>query len=236
VKRVLAYSSVAHTGYMLVGVTALLSADGNTDVQNEAQQGVLFYLAAYGIMNAAAFGVLMMLPSRQNQPATSAETFEDLAGAGRTHVVLGLAMATACFSLIGLPLTVGFFGKLYLIRPALGAHNYWLVGITMANAAISAGYYLKIVGAMFLRPEPGRAFGSTEVTPAEAGSPMRIRSIPVTLAIGLSVAGTLLFGSILPATAVLTNQVTMSSRIESTDMRGTPPAPTLPAILKASAR
>jgi NADH-quinone oxidoreductase subunit N len=236
VKRVLAYSSIAHTGYMLVGVTALLSADGNTDVQNEALQGVLFYLAAYGIMNAAAFGVLMMLPSRQNQPATSAETFEDLAGAGRTHVVLGLAMATACFSLIGLPLTVGFFGKLYLIRPALGAHNYWLVGITMANAAISAGYYLKIVGAMFLRPEPGRAFGSTEVTPAEAGSPMRIRSIPVTLAIGLSVAGTLLFGSILPATAVLTNQVTMSSRIESTDMRGTPPAPTLPAILKASAR
>jgi hypothetical protein len=95
---------------------------------------------------------------------------------------------------------------------------------------------LKIVGAMFLRPEPAPAFGSTNLPPAEAGSPMRIRSIPVTLAIALSVAGTLLFGSILPATAVLTNQVTMSSRIESTDMRGTTTPPPPPAVLKASAR
>src|SRR4051812_47118577 len=61
VKRVLAYSSIAHTGYMLVGVTALCNAAGETDVQAEALQGVLFYLAAYGIMNAAAFGVLMLL-------------------------------------------------------------------------------------------------------------------------------------------------------------------------------
>src|SRR5207248_6233580 len=122
VKRVLAYSSIAHTGYMLVGVTALLSADGNSEVQNEALQGVLFYLAAYGIMNAAAFGVLMLLPARGEDraaPATSAETFEDLAGTGRDHPALGLAMAVACFSLIGLPLTVGFFGKFYLVRPAL---------------------------------------------------------------------------------------------------------------------
>jgi NADH-quinone oxidoreductase subunit N len=230
IKRVLAYSSIAHTGYMLVGVTALLSADRNSDVQNEALQGVLFYLAAYGITNAAAFGVLMMLPSRQSQPATSAETFEDLAGAGRKHVVLGLAMATACFSLIGLPLTVGFFGKLYLIRPALGAHNYWLVAVTMANAAISAGYYLKIVGAMFLRPEPSRAFEAN--VPETA--PMRIRSVPVTLSIALSIAGTLLFGAILPATEVLTNEVTMGTRIEASDMRGGTTQP--PPVLKASAR
>jgi NADH-quinone oxidoreductase subunit N len=62
-------------------------------------------------------------------------------------------MAVCCFSLIGLPLTIGFFGKLYIIRPALQGHLYWLVVITMINAAISAGYYLKIVAAMFLRPE-----------------------------------------------------------------------------------
>ena len=69
IKRVLAYSSVAHTGYMLVGVTALIStADHN--IQTEALSGVLFYLVAYGIMNTAAFGVLMLLPSRLNHPAT----------------------------------------------------------------------------------------------------------------------------------------------------------------------
>src|SRR5213079_2797403 len=93
------------------------TADPN--IQTESLQGVLFYLAAYGIMNAGAFGVLLLLPSRLNRPATSAETYEDLAGQGRRHVGLGLAMAVACFSLTGLPLTVGFAGKVFLIVPAL---------------------------------------------------------------------------------------------------------------------
>src|SRR5207249_3013876 len=87
VKRVLAYSSIAHSGYMLVGVTALISSL-NSGAQDAALQGVLFYLAAYGIMNAGAFGVLMLLPARQQRtwsgtptprpPATTAEPFEDL--------------------------------------------------------------------------------------------------------------------------------------------------------------
>src|SRR4051812_38008512 len=94
VKRVLAYSSIAHSGYMLVGLTALTAAmRGETQVS--ALQGVLFYLAAYGIMNAGAFGVLMLLPARSKRswsgetepipPATTAETFDDLAGQGRNH-------------------------------------------------------------------------------------------------------------------------------------------------------
>src|SRR5205085_5192432 len=119
-----------------------------------ALSGVLFYLAAYGIMNAAAFGVLILLPGRDNPPATSAETFDDLAGQGRAHPALGLAMAVSCFSLIGIPLTVGFFGKLLLIKPALDRAFYGLVIITMINAAISAAYYLKIIAAMFLLAEP----------------------------------------------------------------------------------
>jgi NADH-quinone oxidoreductase subunit N len=210
IKRVLAYSSVAHTGYMLVGVAAMCGSGGNSAVYIQALQGVLFYLAAYGIMNAAAFGVLMLLPARDNRPASSAETFEDIAGTGRKHVALGLAMATACFSLIGLPLTVGFFGKLYLIRPALDGGNYWLVAITMCNAAISAGYYLRIVSAMFLR---------TEVAPRDPSFvPPPIVSLPVTLAIALSVAGTILFGTVLPATTMLTNHVAQSTDIEKVEM------------------
>src|SRR5262245_42463943 len=167
VKRTLAYSSIAHSGYMLVGVTAAVLGQ-----RHEAIQGVLFYLAAYGIMNIGAFGVLMLLPSKSNKPATSAETFDELAGTGRTHPGLGLAMAVACFSLIGLPLTVGFFGKVYLIKPALQAGNswtLWLVIIMLINAAISAGYYLRIVGVMFLRGEMAPHASTTDRT--ESGSP-----------------------------------------------------------------
>ncbi len=225
IKRVLAYSSIAHSGYMLVGLAALTSA-AMPITQDNALQGVLFYLAAYGIMNAGAFGVLMLLPARQQRswsgavtpalPATSAETFEDIAGQGRRHPVLGLAMAVCCFSLIGLPLTVGFFGKLYLIKPALDGHLYGLVVIMMINAAVSAAYYLKIVATMFLRPEPED--GASHVEPAIP------TSMPIRAAIVLSVFGTLLFGTIVPATQLLINQVTPAAQLEAPTSRGTPTA------------
>lgn len=229
VKRLLAYSSVAHTGYMLVGLTALSGAYASMPnigqamrVQPDALEGVLFYLAAYGIMNAAAFGVLALLPSRvanfnararrlpiePTPPATTAETFEDLAGQGRRHPLLGLAMAVSCFSLIGLPLTVGFFGKLFLIKPALDGRFYWLVVITVVNAAISAAYYLRIVATLFLRPDPMTAeamesdisHAADEGTAAES-YPRRV--FPIVAAVGMSVALTLLFGAFFPATSQL---------------------------------
>jgi NADH-quinone oxidoreductase subunit N len=227
IKRVFAYSSIAHSGYMLVGLTAL--ATGGIDTQEQALRGVLFYLAAYGIMNAGAFGVLMLLPARPMRtwsgqatpipPATTAETFEDIAGQGRRHPALGLGMAVCCFSLIGLPLTVGFFGKLYLIRPALTAGLYWLVVITMINAAISAAYYLKIVAAMFLRPDPD----GEEI--ADARYARRLPApLPITAAVVLSVFGTLLFGTIIPATQVLVNQVTPAAQLEPSSQKGAPTA------------
>jgi NADH-quinone oxidoreductase subunit N len=213
VKRVLAYSSVAHSGYLLVGVTALLM--GDTGVKLAAMEGILFYLVAYGIMNAAAFGVLMLLPARQPRPATSAETFEDLAGQGRHYPGLGLAMAVCCFSLTGLPLTIGFFGKFLLLRPAFQAGAYGLVIITVINAAISAGYYLRIVGTMFLRPEPASPTGGAYDAPAPAAvAPPQ--NMAVTIAIGLSVGGTLLFGTLPPATQLLHNTTTEASNIEPT--------------------
>jgi NADH-quinone oxidoreductase subunit N len=214
---------------MLVGLTALTAAQ-QPQIQQEAIQGVLFYLAAYGIMNAGAFGVLMLLPARPARswsgrvtptpPATSAETFEDLAGQGRAHPALGLAMAACCFSLIGLPLTIGFFGKLYLVRPALHAQLYWLVVITMINAAISAAYYLRIVGTMFLRSD-----GSDEPMPM-ATTPTPAMPWPIRTAIFLSVVGTILFGTLIPATQLLVNKVTAAADLEAPTARGTPTAQT----------
>jgi NADH-quinone oxidoreductase subunit N len=137
----------------------------------------------------------MLLPARDG--VGTAETYDDLAGVGRRHVGLALAMAVSCFSLIGIPLTVGFVGKLMLIKPALEGGLTWLVIILVINAAISAAYYLKIVATMFLRPEAG-------VGPAEvAGAPIASRTRPqvaVLAAVLASVIGTILFGSIPKAT------------------------------------
>ncbi|HEV2295566.1 MAG TPA: NADH-quinone oxidoreductase subunit N [Tepidisphaeraceae bacterium] len=243
VKRVLAYSSIAHTGYMLVGLTvyAVTGVGADANVKQSALQGVLFYLASYGIMNAGAFGVLMLLPAREDRglglgraktlPATSAETFEDLAGTGRRNVGLGLAMAVCCFSLIGLPLTVGFFGKLFLIRPALDAAHgedrtwmIWLVVITMINAAISAAYYLRIVATMFLRPEPTDLAAESEPPTSTGGGETSgtgaalARPMPILIAIGLSVFGTLLFGALPPATQVLDLRASSAANIEAASL------------------
>ena len=210
IKRLLAYSSVAHSGYMLTGIAALAGAyltagqDRNT-VQTDALAGVIFYLTAYGIMNAAAFGVLMLLPARDGRPGTSAETFEDIAGQGRRHVGLGLCMAVACFSLIGFPLTVGFWGKVFLIKPAFAGGNNWLVVIIMVNAAISAAYYLRIIATMFLRESVGNSVEpSTDVK----------HPLPIMAAIGLSVLGTLLLGTVIPITQILTTSTHIAARID----------------------
>jgi NADH:ubiquinone oxidoreductase subunit 2 (subunit N) len=154
--------------------------------------------------------VLILLPSRRNIPATSAETFDDLAGLGHKHLVLALAMSVSCFSLIGLPLTVGFFGKLYLIAPAFKAGLNGLVIILVLNAAISAAYYLKIVAALFLRPEPPPTrFGAT---PVKARQPIHY-PIPVLVSIGVSMVGVLWLGIVLPATQRLTTRTMVASQM-----------------------
>jgi NADH-quinone oxidoreductase subunit N len=239
-KRVFAYSSIAHSGYMLVGITALVAA-GNADLdptqrltlQRQALAGVLFYLAAYGLMNGGAFGVLMLLPSREPRhdrnvtstaeplPATSAETYEDIAGIGRRHMGLALAMTVCCFSLIGLPLTIGFFGKLYLIQPALGigtSKMNWLVVLTVVNAAIGCAYYLRIVATMFLRPEPVPFTGATTSTETEDVTSVNGRpwwASPVGVSIALSVILTLVFGAIFPAASRLSDRSAEASYLEA---------------------
>jgi NADH-quinone oxidoreductase subunit N len=209
IKRVFAYSSIAHSGYMLVGVTALLSTT-DYEIQMSALQGILFYLTAYGLMNVAVFGVLILLPGRSNQPATSAETFDDLAGLGREHTLLGLAMAVSCFSLIGIPLTIGFFGKFFLILPAWKANLTGLVVILVINAAISAGYYLRIVGSLFLAAEKsGPRYGQPLREETQIHHP-----IPVLISVGISMVAVLWFGTVWPATSRLMNRTAEAAHIE----------------------
>jgi len=259
IKRVMAYSSVAHSGYMLATLTALIACQGLSDpskagpIQSQALAAVLFYLCAYGIMNTGAFGVLMVLPGRTDThgrhdadghplpTAESAETFDDIAGQGQRHVALGLAMAVCCFSLAGLPLTIGFLGKVYLIRPAwmiahagspMASLMFWLVILTMLNAAVSAGYYLKIVAYLFLRPESAEmAHPADGIAPAPA---QLFRSWPVTAAIALSVVGTIYYGTCWHAANRLTDRVTKAAE-QTANVNQAPPTPAPVASLRIAA-
>ncbi|MCU0704281.1 MAG: NADH-quinone oxidoreductase subunit N [Fimbriiglobus sp.] len=153
-KRLMAYSGIAHTGYMLIGVL-VASATPGEGVARSGMDAVLFYLAAYGLMTVGVFAVI----SHVENPDRPVESVDDLAGLGRTHPWAAAAMAVFLFSLIGLPLTAGFVGKFNLFVAAFEVptdtkmRNMYqiLTVVAVVNAAISAVYYLRALGVMFLR-------------------------------------------------------------------------------------
>ena len=154
VKRVLAYSSIAHSGYMLVGLIGNYghnSASGSWAIGNGAA-AVLFYLPAYGLATLAAFAVLGCL----ERAGEEADSFDDLAGLSARSPGLAIVMLLSILSLLGLPPLVGFVGKVYLFGTAVRHDFVGLVIIAVLNSAISAVYYLRIIGACFFRrPDKG---------------------------------------------------------------------------------
>ncbi|HUO07999.1 MAG TPA: NADH-quinone oxidoreductase subunit N [Phycisphaerae bacterium] len=146
IKRIFAYSSIAHSGYMLIGLVAgpnLAHSPSSID----GVDATLFYLASYALMNLGALAVLVYLQGK----ADAAEDLDDLAGIAKERPGAALMFAICLFSLIGMPLTVGFLGKLYIIQAALTTGHPYLAVIVVINAAVAAGYYLRIVAAMYLR-------------------------------------------------------------------------------------
>lgn len=142
VKRMLAYSSIAHVGYLLIGVVAGGPAGHGS---------VLFYMLVYTFTTAGAFGVLLLL-EREGQEASQVR---DLAGLAARHPVLAAVMTVFLLSLIGIPPTAGFAGKLYLFGAAVRADWIWLAVIGALNSAVAAYYYLRIVVAMYMREAEG---------------------------------------------------------------------------------
>lgn len=131
-KRMLAYSSIAHSGYLIIGLIAGPPFGLNA---------VLFYLLAYGVMNTAAFAVLAAFERRGQE----IESLDDLAGLRRRYPVMAVAMAIAAGSLMGMPPLLGFAAKLYLFVAGMNAGHVALIVIAGLNSAISAFYYLKLV-------------------------------------------------------------------------------------------
>jgi NADH-quinone oxidoreductase subunit N len=141
IKRMLAYSSIAHAGYLLVGIVA-----GG----ERAFAAMSFYLVAYALMNLGAFTVAMLV----NRRGDGDYQLEDYKGAGFAHPLLGVTMTIFMFSLAGIPPTAGFFGKLYLFSAAVEKGYVVLVVIAVLNSALAAYYYLRILGYMYMaRPE-----------------------------------------------------------------------------------
>ncbi|MBI4588881.1 MAG: NADH-quinone oxidoreductase subunit N [Candidatus Rokubacteria bacterium] len=145
-KRMLAYSSVAHVGYMLIGVVAGGALGAGS---------VLFYLLVYTFTTAGAFGVILLLERGRRE----AVDLDDYAGLAGRHPVLALTLALFLLSLIGMPPTAGFAGKFYLFGAAVRSGYIWLAVIAVLNSAVAAYYYLRVVVYMYMRDTEGLPTG-----------------------------------------------------------------------------
>jgi NADH-quinone oxidoreductase subunit N len=172
IKRILAYSSIAHAGYALVGFAA-----GN----GTGTSGILFYMLSYAFMNIGAFAVVILVAKKGE---TNGNVM-DFAGLGFKRPVLAVVMTIFLFSLAGVPPAAGFIGKFYLFAGAVQKGYIWLAVIGVLNSAASAYYYLRIMVYMYMK-EPTEEFEWIKVT------------APISLALVIAVAGTLIPG-ILPS-------------------------------------
>jgi len=196
VKRLLAYSSIANAGYILMAVAATGTFEVTADALGKqttsftlasyAMQGALIYLAAYAFTNIGAFAVATAV--EKNDATTT--SLDDFSGLNNRQPALAAAMAIFMLSLTGIPLTAGFVGKYFVFNAAINSHLWVLAVVGVLTSVISAFYYLRVIVKMYL--EPGEA---------DAGLPF-----PLSSAIALCVAGTLLLG-VLPTAVNLAQGV-----------------------------
>jgi len=177
-RRLLAYSSVANAGYMLIGLAVIPTQAYRSGIEPGAVSGgeaLLFYLIAYGAMTVGAFAILAYLDS----PTRRVETIEDMAGLRETHPWSAFLMGLFMVSLIGLPLTAGFVGKFWLFVAALATpveapmRDLFrvLAVIGVLNAAVGAYYYIRVIMAVFLRSSLNAP------APASTGNPVQVTAI-----------------------------------------------------------
>ena len=182
VKRMLAYSSIAHAGYILVGfaaVTGMASSD-SADGAAPAYAAVLFYLLSYALVKVGAFTVVSQLGGKDEKYVT----LEDYAGLSARHPVAAAALSLFLLSLLGLPVTAGFFGKFYIFKAAVNANLIWLAIFVAANSIIGAYYYFRLIVVMYMRE------------PAEnvAVEPPMVFPATVNIVLAVAAVGTVYFG------------------------------------------
>jgi NADH-quinone oxidoreductase subunit N len=177
VKRLLAYSSIAHAGYILVAfaaVTAMAVSDSPAGAV-PAYAAVLFYLLSYALVKVGAFTIVSQLGGKDEKYVA----LEDYAGLSQRHPVAAAALSLFLLSLLGLPVTAGFFGKFYIFKAAVNSHLIWLAVLMAVNSIIGAYYYLKVIVAMYMR-EPAEDTAAT----APIAFPATVSIVLVVCALG----------------------------------------------------
>ena len=153
IKRMLAYSSIAHAGYILVAFAS----------KENGIAAVLFYTIAYALTNIGAFTIVALI-GRENERRTQ---IEDYAGIGFRQPLLAASLSVCLLSLAGIPLTAGFAGKFLIFRAAIQSHFLWLAVIGVVNSAISVYYYLRVIVVMYMK-EPAEEYIPIAVSPSTA--------------------------------------------------------------------
>jgi NADH-quinone oxidoreductase subunit N len=176
IKRLLGYSSIAQAGNFMVGLAAVSAAEGGLSL---GASGVLFFIATYALTNLGAFIVVIAISHR-----TGSDQIAEYAGLVRRAPLLAAALAFAFISLTGIPPTAGFIAKLYIFNAAVESDLVWLVVIAVLNSVVSAFYYLRVTGLMFM------------------GEPASREGIPTSAAVKLALAiavGGILFVGVVPS-------------------------------------
>ncbi len=173
VKRLLAYSSIAHAGYLLVAFAMTTSENSPNGIA-----AAMFYAAAYAAMNVGAFAVVSHFANAGEQYVT----LEDYEGLGRSSPLLAATLTIFLLSLIGIPMTGGFFAKFYVFSAALRANLIWLTLVGVVNSAVGAYYYLRLIVVMYMR-EPRKQVPVTPV-PFGLGTALAV-SLVATLYLGI---------------------------------------------------
>ena len=192
IKRMLAYSSIAHAGYLLVAFTAF-PADGIA--------AACFYTAAYAAMNVGAFAVITAVSGYEG----STRTLDDFTGLALKRPVLAALLAFFLLSLIGIPFTGGFFGKFYVFTAALHAGRVWLAVIGLLNSGVACFYYLRLLAAVYTRP----------VLDNPRLNPLRSVSVPAGIGLAIAAAVTLILGILPGQTLWLAQYASTTNRTEA---------------------
>jgi NADH-quinone oxidoreductase subunit N len=194
VKRLLAYSSIAHAGYILVAFAAVTSmAAEDPALAAPAYAAILFYLLSYALVKVGAFTIASQLGGAGEKHVS----LDDYAGLGQRQPWVAASLTVFLLSLLGLPVTAGFFGKFYIFTAAIHAKLIWLAILMAVNSVIGAYYYLRLVIIMYMHePKPDAA--TTVKFPLTA-----------TIVLFVTVAGTLYFGLAPTKTLTFLNQKTL---------------------------
>jgi NADH-quinone oxidoreductase subunit N len=177
VKRMLAYSSIAHVGYLLLGLIAVGSAGGDPVTERYGMVSVVLYLLIYTFTNMGAFGLVILLRHKD----VIGDRIEDFRGLSARNPLAAAAMVVFLLSLAGIPCTAGFIGKWWLFGAAVQAQFTWLAVIAVINTAISLYYYMRVVVAMYIEPAH-----TSEPVPVPVGMAVALTlALVFTLVIGL---------------------------------------------------